>query len=467
MGGRPNVVFIMADDMGYGDVGCYNPESLIPTPHIDQLAQEGMRFTHAHSGCAVCTPTRYGLMTGRFQWRTNKPHSLVMPYDPPLIPEERLTIAAMMQQCGYTTACVGKWHLGLWYREKVKTGYRRHFTHIEEDIDFSKPIEGGPADLGFDYFFGTAGCSTSDAPYCYIRDKQTVGVPTIQTPEEMNKEPGVYPGLMVEDWDQEQVDTTFQSEAVGFIDAQAEAGFENPFFLYYPLSAPHIPWLAPSFAQGLSREGPRGDMNALVDWCVGKVREALEKHGILDETLLVFTSDNGPQRGQNGHDATAGLRGLKNTPYEGGHRVPFVVRWPGHVHAGDTCDAQISLTDMMATFADLVGYELPDYAAEDSISVLPTFFYGNTEAKRPGLVAHTGWHVCDQGDFSIQDGPWKLVELNPNPDKKRDERAYELYNLQRDPFEETDCSATHSDELARMRTLLDGVRSGPGLRVMG
>ena len=228
---KPNIVFVMADDMGCGDPGCYNSQSKVPTPHIDQLAQEGTRFTQAHSGCAVCTPTRYGLMTGRFQWRTCKPHSLVMPYDPPLIPEERLTLPSLLKEGGYSTACIGKWHLGLWYREKMKEGYRRHFTHIEEDIDFSLPLEGGPIDLGFDYFFGTAGCSTSDAPYCYIRDKQTVGIPTTTTPDEMNREAGVYPGLMVDDWDQEKVDTTFLEEAIAYIDRQVRAESEKPFFL--------------------------------------------------------------------------------------------------------------------------------------------------------------------------------------------------------------------------------------------
>lgn len=455
----------MADDMGYGDTECYNPESLTPTPHIDRLAREGARFTYAHSGCAVCTPTRYGLMTGRAQWRTSKKHSLVMPYDPPLIPPERMTMGGLFQSCGYTTACVGKWHLGLHYREKEKAGYRRHFTIIEEDIDFAKPVEGGPVDLGFDYFFGTAGCSTSDAPYCYFRNKQSVGIPTIPTPPEMNKEPGVYPGLMTDDWDQLAVDTTFLEEAVGFIDAQAES--DKPFFLYYPLSAPHIPWLTPEFIRGSSGDGPRGDMNALVDWCVGQVYAKLEAHGLLENTLLIFTSDNGPQRGVNGHDATAGLRGLKNTPYEGGHRVPFIVRWPGKVAEGVVRETRFSLTDMMATFAEGLGVSLPDCVAEDSVSVWGAFVEGDSAVTEHPLVAHTGWHVCEEGHYSLQEGAWKLIEFNPNPDQKIDRQCYELYNLQDDPHETTDRTADQPDILQQMQERLNELRSGPGLRFNG
>lgn len=455
----------MADDMGYGDSECYNPKSKIPTPNINRLADEGTCFTHAHSGCAVCTPTRYGLMTGRFQWRTSKGHSLVMPYDPPLIPTERPTIAGMFKDSGYATACVGKWHLGLNYREKQKEGYRRFFTIIEEDIDFSKPVEGGPVDLGFDYFFGTAGCSTSDAPYCYFRNKHSVGLPTIPTPPEMNKEMGVYPGLMTSDWDQLKVDTTFLKEATGFIEQQAKNDPDKPFFLYYPLSAPHIPWLVPEFIRGKSDEGPRGDMNVLVDWCVGQVYSKLEKHGLLDNSILIFTSDNGPQKGANGHDATAGLRGLKNSPYEGGHRVPFIVRWPSYVAENKKCDIQLSLTDMMATFAELLGYQLPDHAAEDSISVLSSILGKENNPEQRPLIAHTGWHSCENGHYSLQKGDWKLVEFNPNPDQKITERYYELYNLAEDPFETTNLAVSQTDKLNQMKKLLEEFRQGPGLRL--
>jgi arylsulfatase A-like enzyme len=462
----PNIVFIMADDMGYGDVERYNADSLIPTPNIDRIADEGVMFTDAHSGCALCTPTRYGLITGRCYWRTPKRHSLVMPYDPPTIPPERLTIARMLKDAGYRTACVGKWHLGLWYREKKLDGYRHFFTTNEDDIDFSKPIDGGPVDLGFDYFFGTAGCSTSDAPYCFIKDRHTVGIPTIRTSDEMNSHPGVYPGLMVEDWDQEQVDTTFAAEATGFIDRHVAEKRAEPFFLYYALSAPHIPWLNPEFIRGASKEGPRGDMNALVDWCVGQVRETLSKHGILDDTLFIFTSDNGPQKGENGHKSAGEFRGFKNSPYEGGHRVPFVARCKGRVAPGTTSDVPISLTDMMATFAQLVGVELPDGAAEDSFGVLNAITGDGPPPERPCLVADTGWHAAEMGNFSIRRDNWKLIEHNsPDPDDGVETR-YELFDIAADPYEKTDRAADHADVLESMKDLLTRVREAKGQRFL-
>ena len=471
---KPNIVFIMADDMGYGDPECYNKNSYIPTPNINRLAKEGLKFNQAHSGCALCTPTRYGLMTGRFQWRTQKGYSLIMPYDPPLIPEERMTIASMLKENNYNTACIGKWHLGLNYRERQKEGYRRHYTLTEEDVDFAKPVEGGPLDLGFDTFFGTAGCSTSDAPYCYFKDKQSVGIPSIQTPEEMNKEAGVYPGLMVPDWDQEAVDKTFLQEALSYIEEQSSSQSDNPFFLYYSLSAPHIPWLNPKFIRGASKEGPRGDMNALVDWCVGQIYQKLEDENLLENTLLIFTSDNGPQKGENGHDATAGLRGLKNSPYEGGHRVPFIAKWPKIIREDATTEQMISLTDLMTTFAELCEYKLPNTIAEDSISFLNTLKEDVENNTRP-IIAHTGGHVCEKGHFSFQFEQWKLVELQPtdedstisfnqNDNQTIAKGKYELYHMQNDPFEKEDLANDHPEQLNKLIKQLNALRDGPGLR---
>ncbi len=239
---RPNVVFIMADDMGWGDVEAYNPETLTPTPNIDRLAEEGLRFTDAHSCSALCSPTRYGILTGRFFWRTHKKHSLVMPYDPPVIPQERLTWARLMRRSGYRTGFVGKWHLGLWYRSRKLQRFQRQFTMNEDEIDFQKSVVGGPCELGFDYFFGTAGCSTSDAPYCFIENDSWVGVPSVRSSEELHELPGFYPGLMTPDWDLEQVDVRLAEKAVGFIESHRRKSPNMPFFLYYALSAPHIPW---------------------------------------------------------------------------------------------------------------------------------------------------------------------------------------------------------------------------------
>ncbi len=449
---RPNIVFIMADDTGYGDVSCYNADSKILTPHIDRLAAEGTMFTDAHSPCALCTPTRYGVVTGRYYWRTPKKHSLVMPYEPPVIEPDRPTVASMLRQRGYATACIGKWHLGLRYPAKGG-GY----TQEEADIDFSRPLEGGPIELGFDYFFGTAGCSTSDAPYCFIEQDRTVGIPSVPSTEELHELPGFYPGLMAPDWDETTVDMTFVDKAVAFIDRHVEARPDDPFFLYFPLSAPHIPWLAPGFLHGASEEGPRGDMNVLVDWCVGQVRDALEQRGILDDTLLIFTSDNGPHRGENGHASTGPYRGLKNSAFEGGHREPFVARWPGHVEAGAVSDELICLTDLMATLADLTGEPMPDGAGEDSFSVLPALLgRGGCIPSRPAMISDTGGHRCELGDFAIRRHNWKLIVIPARKEGEAERRH--LFDLDGDPGEQNDLIEEHPSLAAELADLLEEIK---------
>lgn len=463
---RPNVVFIMADDMGWGDVEAYNSESLIPTPNIDRIAKEGIRFTDAHSCSALCSPTRYGILTGRFYWRTHKKHSLVMPYDPPVIPQERFTWAQLMRRGGYRTGFVGKWHLGLWYRSRKLQGFQRQYTMNEDEIDFSKAVVGGPCDLGFDYFFGTAGCSTSDAPYCFIENDSWVGIPSVQSSAELNKLPGFYPGLMTPDWDLEQVDVKLAEKAVSFINEHKKENPNKPFFLYYALSAPHIPWVNPEFVRGASMEGPRGDMNALVDWCVGEVRSALEAQGVLEDTLLIFTSDNGPRRGAHGQKSAGPFRGYKNSAYEGGHRIPFIIRWPGNVKPGSTSDVPISLTDMMSTFAEFLDCSLPDGAAEDSISVLPAIL-GDEEQKsrRPALISDTGGHASELGDFSIRRGKWKLVEINRQPSSEQKTPVFELYDMEKDPFETINLAVDQHGIVEKMRRLLQECKK-TGLRFM-
>ena len=450
---KPNIVFIIADDTGYGDVACYNPESKIPTPHIDRLAAEGTMFTDAHSPGALCTPSRYGVLTGRYYWRTPKKHSLVMPYEPPVIEPDRPTIASMLRSRGYATACIGKWHLGLRYPARDGAGY----TQCEEDIDFGKPLDGGPIDLGFDTFFGTAGCSTSDAPYCFIERDRTVGIPSVSSTEDLHELPGFYPGLMVGDWDETAVDTTLVEKAVQFIERHVGGGSGDPFFLYLPLSAPHIPWLVPEFLKGASEEGPRGDMNALVDWCVGQVRAALEERGVLDDTLLIFTSDNGPQRGENGHSSTGPYRGLKNSAFEGGHRVPFVARWPGHVPAGAACDDLICLTDLMATLAALTGGPMPEGAGEDSFNVLPALLgQGGCEPPRPAMISDTGGHRCEVGDFAIRTGRWKLIVIPARKEGETERRH--LFDLDGDPGEQNDVIEEHPAIAADLAELLETIK---------
>ena len=454
----PHVVFILADDMGYGDARCYNPEGLTPTPNIDRLAREGVRFTDAHSGGAVCTPTRYGFITGQHMWRTPAGHGVLMPYEAPIVDPDRLTIAKMLRERGYETSMVGKWHLGMRYPSKKKFG-KSSYTTQETMVDFSKPLEGGPVDCGFDFFFGSAGCSSSDSPYAYIHQDRTVGIPDRLTPQEWNTMPGFYPGLVAPGWELDDVDVTFTREAVGCIDRYAESKSDKPLFLYFALNTPHVPWVVPSFIQGGSGEGSRGDMNALADWAVGRIYETLQKHGILDDTLLIFSSDNGPHAGSNGHDSTGGLRGTKNTPYEGGHREPFVARWPGNIAPGRVDRTTVSLTDMMATLAELTGFELPECAAEDSFSFLPAILGSGPCASTSGMINNTSI-----GSLALRCGKWKFINHRNRDTGEEDKR--ELFNLEDDLYETTDLSGTLPGLADRLNRHLGRLRQVGGRFVM-
>jgi len=465
---RPNIVLILADDTGYGDPRCYNPASLVPTPNIDRLAAEGTRFTDAHSQSAICTPTRYGLLTGRYYWRTPKKHALVMPYEPPVIEPDRETLPRLLGRVGYTTACIGKWHLGLSY--PARSG---GLTQDESAIDFSQPLASGPRDCGFDYFFGTAGCSTSDPPYAFIENRHTVGIPTVQSTDELHALPGFYPGLMTPDWVEEDVDDRLVEKAIDFV-RSAEA----PFFLYLPVSAPHNPWLPPDHTKGRSKEGPRGDMNVLVDWSVGRIYDALAEQGILDDTLFIFTSDNGPMRGENGQKSAGALRGYKNTAFEGGHRVPFVARWPGRIAAGEVSDELICLTDLPATLAALVDVEIPG-SFEDSHDVLDALLHGadsrDTDAAvpdpaRPTLVSDTGGFASTTGDFAIRWDRWKLIILARDDNDELAKRRQPvpdavhgrlLFDLRDDPSEQNNLVAERPTLATWLETVLEDVkRSG-------
>ena len=308
---RPNVVLILADDLGFGDLGVYNPNSKIKTPHLDQLAAEGLRFTDAHSPSAVCTPTRYGVLTGRYAWRTELKSSVLMGFSPPLIDSERFTMADLFKGAGYQTACIGKWHLGLGWQLVEGGTVQERYLRDAGKINFEEPFVGGPLELGFDRFFGCSACPTTDWIYAYLEGDRTVGLPTetmeAQGSEDSHKLDVSYrPGVATPGWDFERVDPTFVGEARAWLKGTER---KAPFFLYLPLSAPHAPWLPPEETRGTTEEGARGDMVALVDWAVGEIRAELEELELLEDTLIVFTSDNGPRIGLNGHaSAGGGLR---------------------------------------------------------------------------------------------------------------------------------------------------------------
>jgi arylsulfatase A len=449
----PNIVFIMADDMGYGDVGCYNPESKIPTPHMDKLAREGVRFTDAHTPSAVCTPTRYGVLTGRYCWRSRLKRGVFGGFNRPLIEKDRMTVASLLKKYGYGTACIGKWHLGLNWGTKEGRPADIEEDYEQMEVDFSKPIKDGPIELGYDYFFGTAACTTDDPPFCFIENDHTVGIPNMVSPVDPAEEDREL--LMVPGWRHEDADIEFTNKATAFIKKHVKGQPENPFFLYLPLSVPHIPWLPPEFVKGKSKAGPRGDQVVLFDWSVGEIAKALDKLGISDNTLVIVTSDNGPREGINGHKSAGDLRGLKGSIWEGGHRVPFIARWPGKIKAGTTSDEIICLTDLMATCAAIVGTELPKDAGQDSYNILPALLGKKLDKPiREAIVHHSG-----AGVFAIRQGEWKLIleskgaGYHDGPPKRGS--PGQLYNLADDPYEKNDLWEKHPKKVKRLTKLLD------------
>jgi arylsulfatase A-like enzyme len=446
---NPNIIFIMTDDMGYGDVSCYNPESKIHTPHMDKLAAEGIRFTDAHTPSAVCTPTRYGVLTGRYTWRGRLKRGVFGGFNRPLIEHNRMTVASFLQAQDYQTACVGKWHLGMdWtLKEGEDPEDQDQFT-----VDFTGPQLRGPNDVGFDYFFGTAGCTTDDPPLCFIENRRTVGIPDEVLPYDFAGEDRTL--LMVPGWRHEDADVEFLNRSITFIEDHVSTRPNDPFFLYLPLSVPHIPWLPPDFVKGKSGAGLRGDQVVLADWILGQLLENLDRLNLNDNTLVILTSDNGPREGINGHRSAGDLRGLKGSIWEGGHRVPFIARWPGKTKPGSVSAETICLTDLLMTSAAIVGADVPDAAAEDSYNILPALLgEAYSEPIREATVHHSG-----SGVFAIRQGDWKLIvgtkshgaDDAPDPDS-----SGQLYNLADDPGEQRDLWDERQDVVAHLSQLLE------------
>ena len=475
---KQNIVFIMADDMGYGDVRCYNPGSKIPTPNMDLLAKQGIRFTDAHSPSAVCTPTRYGVLTGRYCWRTWLKRGVVGGYTPPLIESDRLTVASLLKQHGYRTGCFGKWHLGLgWTRQNGftptwKDGEKMWRGSWQDgdpekgmNVDFTKPVQGGPVDLGFDEAFFTAACSTIDGPFAYIHNRYTVGVPDEPIFVDENKHVDFRPrrGWIAPGFTLEDVDPTFTQKAIAFMERSVIENPKQPFFVYLPLSAPHAPWLPPDFVKGKSKEGPRGDLVYLADWCLGEVLKALDRLKIADDTLIIMTSDNGPRHGTEGHMSSGSLRGHKSHIWEGGHRIPFIARWPGKIQPDTTSDEMICLTDLMATFAGILDSDLPADAGQDSYDILPALLGEKTiNPNRDTLISHS-----EDGTFAIRQGNWKLILDNktsggwvePAGEPPEPNTPGQLYDLVSDPFEKKDLWEKRPDIVKQLTLLLARYRS--------
>ncbi|MDM4016934.1 arylsulfatase [Roseiconus lacunae] len=470
--GHPNMIFILADDQGFGDVGALNPESKIPTPNIDRIAAEGMIFGDAHTSSSVCTPTRYSILTGRYHWRTRLQKGVLGGFSPPLIDREQLTIAGMLKQQGYRTGAVGKWHLG--WNWPLKGGGLAddagNFTDAYEKgwaVDYEAEIQGGPVDLGFDEFFGIS-ASLDMPPYVYVRDR----VPT----EKATVEKAFHrKGPAGESFEAVDVLPTFTREAVRFIDSHANG--DKPFFLYFPLNAPHTPIVPTKQWRGKSGINDYGDFTMQVDATVGEVLEALDRNKITEETLIIFTTDNGcspaakiGQLEAAGHDQNYIYRGHKADIYDGGHRVPFIVRWPGKVKPGSRTEHLVGQLDFFATAAEISGADVPGDAAGDSVSFLKTLLGKAGSPPRRSIVSQS-----IGGQFAIRDGDWKLClcpgsggwsQPRPGRDDMSSLPPMQLYDLGSDPGESRNLIEQHPERVAKMtammREAIDRGRTTPG-----
>ena len=479
-GARPNVIVIYADDLGYGDVACYNPDrGRIPTPSIDRLASEGMRFTDGHSSSGVCSPSRYTILTGRYHWRTRLQKGIVGPFGAPLIAPDRLTVAEMFRRQTYRTACVGKWHLG--WDWPIAEGKKPLFQG-KKGVDvaptpeqlavwretFSQRIPGGPVDRGFDSYFGTD--IPNWPPFCFIEDDRTVGIPSEFLPARLlEKNQASVPGPALKDWKLEPILPALADRAGAFV---ARAAREKiPFFLYLALTAPHTPLAVNKGWEGRSGLNRYADLVMETDAAVGRVLDALNKTEEADNTLVLFTSDNGcaPYIGfddlqQKGHFPSGPLRGHKADAWEGGHRVPFIVRWPGVVRAGSVCHQLVHQADLMATCADVLRVKLPADAAEDSVSLLP-LLKGSQDPVRESAVS-----ASIQGLPALRRNKWKLI-FGPGSggwSKGQDEQPAQLYDLAEDLGETRNLYRDRPDIVAEMTALMERLvadgRSTPGVK---
>ena len=468
----PNIVIIYADDMGYGDLACQNPESKIPTPNLDQLAQEGVRFTDGHSSSGICTPSRYALLTGRYHWRDF--HNIVTSFGQPRFESSRLTLPEMLKSKGYRTACIGKWHLG-WDWESVKRpGAKPHKKtgYFPGDFDWSKPIPGGPVDHGFDYYFGDG--TINFPPYCWVEYDRVLDAPTESlTMGKRETKEGSWEfrsGPMVKDWDPYKVLPTLTDKTVEWI-GQQEKG--QPFFLYFALPSPHAPIIPNKEFQGKTTAGGYGDFMYQTDHVAGQVLKALDEKGLRDNTIVIFTSDNGPEwyafervRRYN-HRSMGQLRGLKRDIWEGGHRVPFMVRWPGVIEPGRISNAMISQIDLMATLAGVVGFDLPDTDAEDSFDQR-SVWKDNSDRT---AVRKSHVHNTFEDKYAIRKDNWLLINFKTGSMTKMpnwfiQENDYDvnmpeggLYNLNEDIGQRKNYIEKYPQKAAELRKLLEDIRN--------
>ena len=491
---KPNILVILADDLGYGDVQCNNPErGKILTPNIDKLASQGMRFTDGHSSSGVCSPSRYTLLTGRYHWRTRLQSGIVGAFEGPLIAPDRMTIGTLAKQQGYRTACIGKWHLGMdWPVTKEQRSLLSPASQPADEASkaekkvaaaravateqqiaawreiFSKPIAGGPTTRGFDLYFGTS--VPNWPPFCFIENDHTVGIPTeFLSHEYMVKNQASQQGPAVKDWKLEGILPALGDRTIQFINESVSK--KEPFLVFMPLTSPHTPLAVNPEWKDKSHLNLFADFVMETDAVVGHVLGSLETSGAAENTLVIFTSDNGcaPYVGAEelekmGHYPSGPLRGYKSDAWEGGHRVPFIVRWPGVVKAGSVCSQLVYQADFMRTFADVFGVNLPDTAGEDSFSLKPLLKGEDKPIRENAVSASSG------GTPAVRSGSWKYI---PAPGsggwgKGGDQsQPVQLYNLADDLGETKNLAATMPEKVAEMKALLEEIithgRSTPGV----
>lgn len=442
---RPNVILIYADDMGYGEIQRFHPEaSKVPTPHLNQLCDEGMMFTDAHTSSSVCTPSRYSLLTGRYNWRSTHQRSVVKGGEPCLITPDRMTIASLFKGLGYKTSMFGKWHLSFEYAIP-KTAIKKKSVRDQWNVGspVGTTIVDGPVTRGFDYFLGF---HHSGSMSSLIENNQTI-----------------------EYVDCRNMMDRLTNAVVSYIDEHAAQSSTEPFFLYYPMNSPHAPVVPKEEWKGRGGiEGEYPEFVAQTDDAVGQVLTALEKNGLKENTIVIFATDNGCHQNPQkflpmGHSVSGPLRDKKTSIYDGGHRIPFIVRWPGLVKAKSESNQLICMSDVFSTFAEYFEFDHADDTAEDSISFLPVLRGAELTAQRENIVHHD-----IEGHFAMRSGPWKLILMPDRRAKgaKGKSADFQLYNMQDDIAETKNLANEYPEKVQALLALLkqqiaDG-RSTPG-----
>ncbi len=449
--------------MGYGDLNIQNPDSKIPTPYLDQLASEGIRFTDAHSSSGICSPSRFALLTGTYHWR--RQHEIVNSFEKPFFNESDITLPQVLKENGYTTACIGKWHLG-WNWEFITEPAD---VVTVNDIDWSKSISGGPLDRGFDYYFGDG--TINFPPYAWIENDRIIEAPTemMYTDnigfETMEGSWEFRPGPRVKGWNPYEVLPALTDKTVEWINNHSK---EQPFFLYFSLPSPHAPIIPNEEFIGKSDAGGYGDFVYQTDWVIGQVLNAIKENGFEDNTIVIFSSDNGPEayafeRARNyGHFSMGDLRGLKVDIWEGGHRVPMIIKWPGHIEAGSVSGKLISQIDYMSTLAAITGIKLPEGSAPDSYNFLPTLLGKKYDFPEREVLIHNTY----QNRWAVREGDWLYMNTNSGehrimPEFFKELRGYTdfeteglLFNLENDIEQRVNLYSVYPEKVKEMDRLI-------------